>query len=105
MSARRVYLDHNASAPLLPAAREAMLATLDNDANPSSVHREGRPARALIEEARRAVADLCNARPDHVVFTSGASEAAATLLTPDWTMGRAPLRLKARMRSISSSLV
>jgi cysteine desulfurase len=93
MSARRVYLDHNASAPLLPAAREAMLAALDNDANPSSVHREGRQARSLIEEARRAVADLCNARPDHVVFTSGASEAAATLLTPDWTMGRAPLRL------------
>ena len=54
----RAYLDHNASAPLTPAARAAMLAALEVDANPSSVHAEGRAARRLIEEARVAVYDL-----------------------------------------------
>lgn len=93
MPARRLYLDHNASAPLLASAREAMLAALEIDANPSSVHAEGRKARALIDDARRSVARLCGARPEHVVFTSGATEAAAMLLSPDWTMGRAPLRM------------
>jgi cysteine desulfurase len=93
MSADRVYLDHNASAPLLDEARRAMLAALEIDANPSSIHAEGRRARALIEDARRSVAKLCNARPEHVVFTSGATEAANMLLTPEWTMGRAPLRM------------
>jgi cysteine desulfurase len=89
----RIYLDHNASAPLLAPAREAMLAALDLDANPSSVHAEGRKARALIDESRRAVAGLCGARAEHVIFTSGATEAAAMLLSPAWTMGRAPLRM------------
>lgn len=91
MPARRAYLDWNASAPLLPEARVAILSALDLTANPSSVHAEGRKARRLIEEARRDVAALCNVRDDHVVFTSGASEAAALVLTPDWRMGRAPL--------------
>jgi cysteine desulfurase len=93
MAGRRAYLDFNASAPLLPGARTAMLAALDVDANPSSVHGEGRAARRLIEEARGSVAALVGARPEHVVFTSGATEAASTLLSPDWQMGRAPLRM------------
>lgn len=93
MAGQRAYLDHNASAPLLPAARAAVLAALAADANPSSVHSEGRVARALIEEARRAVAALVAAKADHVVFTSGATEAATMLLTPDWQMGRAALRM------------
>ena len=93
MAARRAYLDYNASAPLLPAAREAMLAALEATANPSSVHAEGRAARSVIEAARRDVARLVGAKPEHVVFTSGATEAATTLLTPDWQMGRAPLRM------------
>jgi len=92
MAADRAYLDHNASAPLLAAAREAMVAALDA-ANPSSVHAEGRAARRLVEDARRDVAALVSAKPEHVVFTSGATEAAATLLTPDWRMGRAALRM------------
>src|SRR5690606_33656702 len=58
-----------------------------------SVHCEGREARRVVEEARRAVAALVNGRPEHVVFTSGATEAASTLLTPDWRMGRAGLRM------------
>lgn len=93
MAGRRAYLDYNASAPLLPAARTAMFAALDADANPSSVHSEGRAARRLIEEARRSVAALVNAKPEHVVFTSGATEAASTLLTPDWQMGRSAVRM------------
>lgn len=91
MAQSRVYLDHNASAPLLPAAREAMIAAMDLTANPSSVHQEGREARRIVEAARRDVAALCHARPEHVVFTSGASEAVALALTPDWKMGRSPL--------------
>lgn len=90
MAEERIYLDHNASAPLLSAAREAMVAAL-NAANPSSVHAEGRASRRIVEAARRDVAALVDAKPEHVVFTSGASEAATMLLSPEWTMGRAPL--------------
>src|SRR5690606_30934082 len=86
----RAYLDWNASAPLSDAAREAMIEAL-GAANPSSVHREGREARRLAEKARRAVADLVNGKPEHVVFTSGATEAASMLLTPQWQMGRSDL--------------
>lgn len=92
MAATRAYLDYNASAPLIAEARAAMVAALDA-ANPSSVHTEGRAARRLLEDARRDVARLVNAKPEHVVFTSGATEAASTLLTPDWQMGRGAIRM------------
>ncbi len=69
------YLDYNASAPLRPEAREALLAALDLHGNPSSVHGPGRAARALVEEAREDVARLAGAAPEEVIFTSGASEA------------------------------
>ena len=49
----RAYLDHNATTPLRPAAREVMLTTLSSCGNASSIHAEGRAARALIEAARR----------------------------------------------------
>lgn len=91
--APRVYLDHNASAPLLPVAREAVVAALDVTGNPSSVHVEGRAVRAAVEQARRDVADLVNAKPEQVVFTSGATEAANMALNPKYRMGRAPLRM------------
>lgn len=93
MAAARAYLDYNASAPLVTEAREVMIAALDLVANPSSVHAEGRAARRLIENARRDVAVVVNAKPEHVVFTSGATEAASTLLTPDWQMGRGTVRM------------
>ncbi|ESW96828.1 cysteine desulfarase [Mesorhizobium sp. LSJC268A00] len=93
MAAARAYLDYNASAPLIIETREAMIAALDLVANPSSVHAEGRAARRLIENARRDVAALVNAKAEHVVFTSGATEAASTLLTPDWQMGRGTVRM------------
>lgn len=93
MTREACYLDHNASAPLLPAARAAMIAALDIAGNASSVHAQGRAARQLIEGARRDVAALVNAQPGNVVFTAGATEAANLLLTPAWRMGRAPLRM------------
>lgn len=78
----RVYLDWNATAPLRPAAREAMLAALDRLGNPSSVHREGRQARAVVEQAREQVATLVGAEPRNVVFTAGGTEANMLALTP-----------------------
>ena len=94
MLTHRVYLDHNANAPLRPAAREAMLAALDVAGNPSSVHADGRAARAIIEQARVQVARLVAADPRHIVFTSGGTEAAGLALTPALTLnGRRPTRL------------
>ncbi len=84
MTARRTYLDYNASAPLRPEARAAMLAALQLVGNPSSVHAEGREARAVIECGRQSVAKLVGARPGDVVLTSGASEANATVLAGGW---------------------
>src|SRR5262245_42150961 len=71
----RIYLDHNATAPLRPEARDAMLAFLGPPANPSSAHREGARARAAVEAARADVAALVGAAPGEIVFTSGATEA------------------------------
>ncbi len=71
----RIYLDFNATAPLTPAAREAMLAALASVGNPSSIHAEGRRARDLIERARSQIAGLVARPRDQVVFTSGGTEA------------------------------
>jgi cysteine desulfurase len=71
----RSYLDYNATAPLRPEVREAMVGALATHGNPSSVHAEGRAARALIESARAKVARLAGAKPENVIFTSGGSEA------------------------------
>jgi cysteine desulfurase len=79
MSRERVYLDWNASAPLRPAARAAMIEALGQVGNPSSVHAEGRVARGLVERARASVAELVGCKPSEVVFTSGATEAASVL--------------------------
>jgi cysteine desulfurase len=76
----RIYLDYNASAPLRPEVREAMVAAFDAYGNPSSVHAEGREARALVEAARAKVAALAGARPEEVIFTSGGTEANALAL-------------------------
>ncbi len=79
----RAYLDWNATAPLRPEARAAVLAALARPGNPSSVHAEGRAAHHLIERAREEVAALVGAEPGNVTFTSGASEANALALTPN----------------------
>lgn len=87
---KRAYLDYNATAPLRPEARAALVAALEEFGNPSSIHAEGRAARAIVEEARRDVAELVGVSARRVVFTSGGTEAANSLLTPHWTApGRA----------------
>ena len=86
----RVYFDWNATAPLRPEARAAMLAALDAPQNASSVHAEGRTARGIVEEARRKVAALAGAEPSNVIFTSGATEANMLALTP--ALGGVPRR-------------
>lgn len=73
----RVYLDHNATTPLRAEARDAMIAAMQVSGNPSSVHAEGRAAKAVIERARAQVATAFGADGADVVFVSGATEAAA----------------------------
>jgi len=69
------YLDHNATSPLRPSARTAMLAALEAGGNASSVHGPGRSARARIDEARERVARLVGCADTSVIFTCGGSEA------------------------------
>lgn len=83
--ADRIYLDHNASSPLRPAARGAMVEALDCDGNASSVHSEGRRARRFVEDAREQIADLVGAQPSEIVFTSGATEANNVVLGSGWS--------------------
>ncbi len=80
MARDRVYLDWNATAPLRAEARAAMIAAMDVVGNPSSVHAEGRAATALKERARAQVAAAFGAQAADIVFTSGATEAAALAL-------------------------
>lgn len=75
----RIYLDHAATTPIIPAAREAMADAMARWANPSSPHSEGRAARAALEKARARVAAALN-WDGEVIFTSGASEAIAIAL-------------------------
>ncbi|RVU20708.1 cysteine desulfurase family protein [Methylobacterium oryzihabitans] len=77
----RCYLDHNATSPVRPEVTAAVVRALTGlPGNPSSVHQEGRAARAALETARRQVAALVGAAPDAVVFTSGGTEAANLVL-------------------------
>ncbi|WP_127089036.1 cysteine desulfurase family protein [Aquabacter cavernae] len=89
--ARRAYLDHNATSPLRAEARAAMLELLDAPGNPSSVHADGRAARARVERAREQVAALCGAPRAGVVFTSGATEANALVLHPQLEVAGRPV--------------
>ncbi|WP_336276794.1 cysteine desulfurase family protein [Bartonella sp. CB178] len=92
MVVKRRYFDHNATTPLKKAARAALLKSLEIFGNPSSVHTEGRAAKALLQKARRQIASRVNINPDYIVFTSGASEAAMTLLTPFYNMGSSKVK-------------
>lgn len=101
MAAARAYLDHNATTPVRPEVAQAMARALTElPGNPSSVHREGRAARAAIEQARAQVAALVGAKPGNVVFTSGGTEANATVLSPalmDCSGGRDCVRIPASL--------
>ena len=71
----RVYMDHNATTPLAEAVADRMSAVLREEfGNPSSVHHFGQRAKAAVDEARSAVADLIGADPSEVVFTSSGTE-------------------------------
>jgi cysteine desulfurase len=96
----RAYLDHNATTPVRPAVAEAMARALLLPGNPSSVHGEGRAARAAVERAREQVAGLVGAKAANVVFTSGGTEANATVLSPglmDCSGGRDCVRTPATL--------
>ena len=74
---RSVYFDYNATTPLDPAVREAMLPFLaDIWGNPSSIHQIGRRARALLDDARERTARVFDCKPSEIVFTSGGTESA-----------------------------
>ena len=72
--ASRVYVDHAATTPMLPAAREAWLEAMMQVGNPSSLHASGRHARRLVEESRERIAHALKVRPSAVVFTAGGTE-------------------------------
>lgn len=69
------YLDHAATTPLVPAARAALIETLELVGNPSAVNAAGRAARRIVEEARERIAAALGAHPSEVIFTSGGTEA------------------------------
>jgi cysteine desulfurase len=72
-----LYLDSASATPLLPEARDAVIAALDVYGDPLSIHRPGRAARALLDGAREQVATGIGAQPDEIVFTSGGTESIA----------------------------
>lgn len=73
----RFYFDHNATTPIAPEVREALLRAVDDAwANPSSIHQDGQRARQLYEQSRAQVAAFLGAGPKDIVFTSGGTEAA-----------------------------
>lgn len=71
----RAYLDHAATTPMVPEAIEAMARVMATVGNASSLHTSGRGARRLVEESRESIAEVLDARPSEVVFTSGGTEA------------------------------
>jgi cysteine desulfurase len=72
-----LYLDSASATPLLPEAREAMVASLESYGDPLHIHGPGRTARALLDDAREQVAGAIGAQPDEIVFTSGGTESIA----------------------------
>ena len=71
----RAYLDHNATSPLRPSVKAAMVAAMDVDGNASSVHGEGRAARKLLSDAREKLGFWLGCLPQMIIFTSGGTEA------------------------------
>jgi cysteine desulfurase len=71
----RVYLDHNATSPLRPEVKAVMLAAMDQSGNASSIHREGRAARKVMDDAREKISFAVGCLPQMITFTSGGTEA------------------------------
>jgi cysteine desulfurase len=89
----RLYVDHNATTPLRPQAREAMVVALDLGGNPSSVHGEGRAAKRLMEDSREGLAVALACAPDAITFTAGATEALQLAMDSAKAMGFGPVYL------------
>lgn len=89
----RVYLDHNASSPLRPQVKDALVDVMEKAANASSIYEEGRKAKGIIERARELVAQLVGADSKAVTFTGGGSEANATVLQPGMSVKGKPVLL------------
>jgi cysteine desulfurase len=83
----RTYLDYNATTPIRPEARAAVVAAMETTGNPSSVHAEGRAARRIVEDARAEVARLAGVSARCVTFVSGATEAVNAALSPRFGVG------------------
>ncbi|MBO1020685.1 cysteine desulfurase [Methylobacterium sp. SD274] len=81
MTISRAYLDHNATSPVRPEVAVAVARALELPGNPSSIHHEGRAAKAALEAARDQVAALIGAGQGRVIFTSGGTEAANAVLS------------------------
>jgi cysteine desulfurase len=87
----RLYLDHNATSPLRPAVREAMVAVMDGARNPSSTHAEGRAGKKILEDARATLSDVLRAPKEGIVFTAGGTEAINMALSG---LVRGPARIR-----------
>jgi cysteine desulfurase len=72
-----LYLDSASATPLLPEARDAVVAALERYGDPLAIHEQGRAARTLLDQAREQVAGAIGAQPDEIVFTSGGTESIA----------------------------
>lgn len=81
MEKRRVYLDNNATTPLHPEVKKAIIEAMDSFGNPSSLHSYGRQSRNLIEAAREKVAHFINAAPEEIMFVGSGSEGNNTVLS------------------------
>ncbi|OGX36012.1 MAG: cysteine desulfurase NifS [Omnitrophica WOR_2 bacterium RIFCSPLOWO2_02_FULL_50_19] len=77
---RKVYLDHNATTPLHPEVKKAMVEAMDAFGNPSSMHSFGRQARRLLDEAREKTSSFIGGKPEDIVFAGSGSEANNTVL-------------------------
>ena len=101
------YCDHNATAPLRPSCRDAIARALAVTGNPSSIHAQGRAARAIVEEARDWVAKFAGAKADQVIFTSGATEANALALwgAVEGAIGRSETEKTARITRLFVSAI
>jgi len=77
---RKVYLDNNATTPLHPSVKDAMVKAMESFGNPSSMHSFGREAKALIETSRSDIAKFINAKPDEMIYVGSGSEASNTVL-------------------------
>jgi cysteine desulfurase len=102
-----IYLDHAATTPMLPEAIEVMTEELAQLGNPSSLHNAGRRARRVVEESREQIAEVMNARPSEVIFTSGGTEADNLAVKGLYWAGRAadPARRRILVTSVEHHAV